>query len=840
MSGDERQIPERGAKTALLRRPAALAAIATTVAVAAAAGAWLTRPELRPAASPSTAQPEQTAKVATAPVQEATAPPPAAQPPQTPPAPAGPAPTPGEKPSKMGAAASGEASTPVDWPNLPIGALRAKAEAGDVPGMEELGRRLLQGVGVPKDQQAGAGWLLRAAQAGSAQSAFNVGVMYERGFVVERDSARAVEWYRKAVDADLPVAKHNLALMLREGKGTARNGKEAIELLRSAALQGMSASMFSLGDMYERGDATTKDLASALAWFAITGEFERQTHKDGETTLGRTAAQRAQAVQRVLSASDLERAQEVSQREFKQIVEALQPPKPPEPAPAPAPASPATKADTPVVAQEALDLSGWPKGPVDQVRVVQQALFDLKLLRDKPDGAIGPMTRNAIRTFQRGAGLRETGEATRDVFIALKEAVARRDGVASPPESKPTAEAKSTATPPAGGRKDDLKGADAQTAPAPVVAKEKEEAATAPAAEASKPATDAQADARKEATSTPPASDPKPAAPVPAESATPAQTAPAVPSTAATETAKPDEPKAAPPDTATPQPAASSTQTAGAATQPQAEPPKPEPVRPEPAIAAAVPPAGASPSPQQGNATTPGPGASTAGAAPAGPAAAPGSLAAPAPRDNTSAPERRAAAPSLPAAPVEGGGATAATEPAGTGMSASDAAKPSSAAGPLTLAAPPRLELPRDLPKPPMPRIEGAKPTSGGAPAPVATADKPAQPPLEIGTPSAAPLPPTSNDIARFALAPDGAVAAPDPTAWPAGSADQVKAIQTLLRDLNFYRETPDGLLGPATKTAIRDYEKLAGLKITGEPSKAVFDSLVDLRQLMGPKPAGN
>ena len=54
----------------------------------------------------------------------------------------------------------------------------AKAKAEDNAAMEELARRLLQGAGVTKDQQAGAGWLLRAAQHGSAQAAFNVGVMY--------------------------------------------------------------------------------------------------------------------------------------------------------------------------------------------------------------------------------------------------------------------------------------------------------------------------------------------------------------------------------------------------------------------------------------------------------------------------------------------------------------------------------------------------------------------------------------------------------------------------------------------------------------------------------------
>jgi TPR repeat protein len=99
---------------------------------------------------------------------------------------------------------------------MPTEELRVKANADEIPAMEELARRLVQGVGVTKDQQAGAGWLLRAAQRGSAQSAFNVGVMYERGFVVERDLTKAIEWYRKAVEANLPMAKHNLALLLRE------------------------------------------------------------------------------------------------------------------------------------------------------------------------------------------------------------------------------------------------------------------------------------------------------------------------------------------------------------------------------------------------------------------------------------------------------------------------------------------------------------------------------------------------------------------------------------------------------------------------------------------------
>lgn len=310
----------------------------------------------------------------------------------------------------------------VDWPALPIEEVRSRANADDVTAMEELARRLVQGIGIAKDQQAAAGWLMRAAQRGSGQSAFNVGVMYERGFVVERDSTKAIEWYRKAAEANVPMAKHNLALLLRDGKGAPRNVKEAVELLRSAARQGMAASMFTLGDIYERGDEGLKDPAMALAWFAIAAEFDRQTNRGGESALAKMASQRVQTLQRILLPGELERAQQFGQAEFRQIVEGLQPPKPPtlatDASGLPRPALPPLPSTA-----SAAEPPGWPKAAADQIRVIQQALVDLKLLRDKPDGALGPMTRNAIRAFQRSAAMRETGDPTVDVFVALQDAL---------------------------------------------------------------------------------------------------------------------------------------------------------------------------------------------------------------------------------------------------------------------------------------------------------------------------------------------------------------------------------------------------------------------------------
>ena len=407
-----------------MKRSALMAGTVLGVVGLGVAGAWLTLPSASRAPHPSPAgkAAEETAPTAVASTATgaAIAVPEAAAPPEPTSADFAPAtPTPAQQATPAAPAADkplADAAS-IDWPAMPIEELRTKAAADDITAMEELARRLVVGDGVTKDQQAGAGWLLRAAQRGSAQSAFNVGVMYERGFVVPRDSAKAIEWYRRAAAGNIPMARHNLALLLRDGKGAPRNVKEAVDLLRAAARQGMAASMFTLGDIYERGDGDMKDPALALAWFAMAAELERQTNRNAETALGKIASQRAQALQRILLPAELERAQQFGQAEFKAIVEALQPPKP-----AAAPAAPAEPDDP-----------NWPKVEAEQVRVIQQALVDLKFLGGKPDGAFGPMTRNAIRAFQRSVGARETGEPTREVFAALQSALFKAEVAARPP-----------------------------------------------------------------------------------------------------------------------------------------------------------------------------------------------------------------------------------------------------------------------------------------------------------------------------------------------------------------------------------------------------------------------
>jgi peptidoglycan hydrolase-like protein with peptidoglycan-binding domain len=123
-----------------------------------------------------------------------------------------------------------------------------------------------------------------------------------------------------------------------------------------------------------------------------------------------------------------------------------------------------------------------------------------------------------------------------------------------------------------------------------------------------------------------------------------------------------------------------------------------------------------------------------------------------------------------------------------------------------TVANSPLPTPPKEAPPKEQPKVEAAKPPEE---------KKPEEKPISIGNPPPPPPPPSSADIAKM------------------GEADRVLAIQTMLIQLNFYRDKADGKVGPATKAAIRDYERASGLKETGEPTQAVLDSLKEMMGLV-------
>lgn len=82
--------------------------------------------------------------------------------------------------------------------------------------------------------------------------------------------------------------------------------------------------------------------------------------------------------------------------------------------------------------------------------------------------------------------------------------------------------------------------------------------------------------------------------------------------------------------------------------------------------------------------------------------------------------------------------------------------------------------------------------------------------------------------------------------AQPAAKPDPVvQQVQGILKDLNFYDGTVDGLTGPATRKAIQAYQQKVGLPASGEVDGALLDQL-GARQITAaiphpaPRPASN
>src|SRR5690242_10770403 len=90
--------------------------------------------------------------------------------------------------------------------------LTARAEKGDAQAQFDLGLRLHQGNGVPKDDAAALQWFLKAAAQDNPRAAVQLGSIYAHGFGVKVDWAESIRWYRQAALAGDRVAQHNLGL----------------------------------------------------------------------------------------------------------------------------------------------------------------------------------------------------------------------------------------------------------------------------------------------------------------------------------------------------------------------------------------------------------------------------------------------------------------------------------------------------------------------------------------------------------------------------------------------------------------------------------------------------
>jgi localization factor PodJL len=301
-----------------------------------------------------------------------------------------------------------EAAAIIPAPPEDVGnvALRQAAEAGDGTALFEIARRFTDGDPVEQDLTTAAQWYEYSARAGFAPAQYRLGNFFEKGHGVATDIDKAVLWYKRAAEQGNALAMHNLAVLYTSGL---IDGKPdmiaAVDWFRRAADLGVKDSQVNLGILYTRGMGVKEDIVEAYKWFAIAAS-------GGDSD----AASKRDMLASAMQPDQLEKARGLAGL-WK-------------------PAKIDTSANTVIVKPEWMQDSGqaadatWGRGgdivpPVESSRQtierVQTMLSALGYDAGPSDGVMGKRTREAVRAFQRSAGIKVDGEVTGALIVALEK-----------------------------------------------------------------------------------------------------------------------------------------------------------------------------------------------------------------------------------------------------------------------------------------------------------------------------------------------------------------------------------------------------------------------------------
>lgn len=275
-------------------------------------------------------------------------------------------------PPPAGTTAPGADGLPAGLPDG-IRSVVKLAQAGDPKAQYDLGMIYLSGRIGDKNPAEAAKWFERAAEQGIANAQFNLGVLYQRGEGVAQNDKLAFFWYQSAAEQNFAQAQHNLATAYAEGKGIARSYQKAAEWFAKSATAGLSQSQYSLGALHESGFITGKpDTVEARRWY-------EQALAQGDT--------RASVRLAILDAPKLPTES----------------------------AMPARTVTTPVAVPPNASAIG--RG---EIRQIQTLLNRLNFNPGPADGQMGNRTADAIRLYQKFAGMDEDGAPSRELLEDLR------------------------------------------------------------------------------------------------------------------------------------------------------------------------------------------------------------------------------------------------------------------------------------------------------------------------------------------------------------------------------------------------------------------------------------
>lgn len=150
--------------------------------------------------------------------------------------------------------------------------VRVAAIQGLSEAQVRLGRMLLDGTGVTKDEKQAFIWFQRAAATGNTDAVNMVGRCFENGWGVVANATLAVEHYRRSAQAGHDWAQYNLGHCYLDGNGIDREPDLAFDWYYKAAEQGHIRAMNLLARCYEEGWGVARNSEAARAWYQKSAE----------------------------------------------------------------------------------------------------------------------------------------------------------------------------------------------------------------------------------------------------------------------------------------------------------------------------------------------------------------------------------------------------------------------------------------------------------------------------------------------------------------------------------------------------------------------------------------
>ncbi|ODT76030.1 MAG: hypothetical protein ABS76_32360 [Pelagibacterium sp. SCN 64-44] len=267
--------------------------------------------------------------------------------------------------------------------------LREAAAKGSAAAQFEVAAIYGEGRTVEKDFAEAAKWYERSAAQGFAPAQYRLGNLYEVGSGVDKDMEQARLWYQRGAESGNRMAMHNLAALYAGGQLGDQQFELAAEWFEKAANFGMTDSQFNLGMLYARGLGVEQSFEQSYKWFSLAA---RSGDKD--------AAQARDDIAKSLSADAVSRINETLKTWKTEPVDLA--------------------ANFAPIGTWSGDFDpGEAIGGRDIVLKVQQALVKLGFEMGTPDGVAGPRTAEAIKAFERGTGMSETGKINPRLLAVL-------------------------------------------------------------------------------------------------------------------------------------------------------------------------------------------------------------------------------------------------------------------------------------------------------------------------------------------------------------------------------------------------------------------------------------